>query len=485
MAQAQDRRRAGSMGRAQAASHRHREATPMKLATTLRGCARASIALLALVLAAASPAAAAPGATFGAETFTLENGMQVVVIPNHRAPVVHHSVWYRVGAADEPRGKSGIAHMLEHLMFKGTKQTPNGEFSKIIARNGGTDNAFTSEDYTGYYQNIAADRLELVMKLEADRMVNLAFTENDFLTEREVVLEERRSRIDNRAEALFAEQLKAAQYLSHPYGLPIIGWEHEIRGFTYDDVLHFYRTYYAPNNAILIVAGDVTAEKLRPLAERIYGVIPPHPVPERIRPAEPPQIAARRVTMKDKRVVNPEWMRSYLVPSYHDNDDDQAVAIDVLSNILGGGTARRLYQALVVDRQLATEAGAWYDGTAYDRSRLIVYARPRPGVALDEVGAAVDEVLARVRDADVNADELARAKFGMRANAIYARDSLSSLARIFGAALTAGLTVDDVESWPELVQSVTADQVRIAADAALVAPHSVTGLLMPQSEGAL
>ena len=442
-------------------------------------------ALALLWLALASPAWAAPGATFGAETFTLDNGMQVVVIANHRAPVVHHSVWYRVGAADEPRGKSGIAHMLEHLMFKGTARTPGGEFSKIIARNGGSDNAFTSQDYTGYYQNIAADRLELVMEMEADRMVHLSFSETDFVTERDVVLEERRSRTDNRASALFSEQVNAVQYLAHPYGLPTIGWEHEIRALAYDDALDFYRTYYAPNNAILIVAGDVTADELRPLAERIYGAIPARPVPERLRPAEPPQIAARRVLMDDPRVASPEWMRSYLVASYHDDEDGHAVAIDVLANVLGGGTARRLYQGLVVDRQAATEAGAFYNGIAYDRSRLIVYARPRPGVSNDDVEAAVDEVLTEVRDAGVNADELARAKFGMRADAVYARDNLSSLARIFGVALCAGLTVEDVESWPDLVESVTADQVQAAARAALVPAHSVTGVLVPEAEGAL
>jgi len=442
---------------------------------------RIGLALFAVLLAAlTAPVSAAPGKTFGAETFTLDNGLQVVVIANHRAPVVHHAVWYRVGAADEPPGKSGIAHMLEHLMFKGTQTIAAGEFSKIVARNGGSDNAFTSQDYTGYFQNIAADRLPLVMEMEADRMANLAFGEQDFLTEREVVLEERRSRTDNRAQAQFSEQVGAAQYLSHPYGLPVIGWEHEIRGYTYDDFLSFYRRYYAPNNAILIVAGDITVEALRPLAERTYGTIPAANVPTRVRPAEPPQRAARRVVMHDARVASPEWMRSYLAPSYRTDEDHQAIALDVLSTILGGGVTSRLYQSLVVDQQLATGAGAYYSGGSYDDTRFVVYARPQPGVEPAAVEAAIDAELAKLVADGVTEEELERAKFGIQSLAVYSRDSLSTLARIFGVALTSGASVEDVEGWPELVQAVTADDIVAAARLVLLEKQSVTGLLLPE-----
>ena len=442
---------------------------------------RMGLALAAALLAGlGSPALAAPGKTFGAETFTLDNGLQVVVIANHRAPVVHHAVWYRVGAADEPPGKSGIAHMLEHLMFKGTDTIAAGEFSKIVARNGGSDNAFTSQDYTGYFQNIAVDRLPLVMEMEADRMVNLAFGEQDFLTEREVVLEERRSRTDNRAQAQFSEQVGAAQFLSHPYGLPVIGWEHEIRGYTYDDFLSFYRRYYAPGNAIVIVAGDITAEALRPLAEQTYGKIPAVEVPERVRPAEPPQRAARRVVMRDARVASPEWMRSYLAPSYRTDEDHQAIAIDVMSTILGDGTTSRLYQSLVVDQQLATSAGSYYSGGSYDDTRFVVYARPRPGVDPAAVEAAMDAELARLIADGVTDEELERAKFGIKALAVYSRDSLSTLARIFGVALTSGATVEAIESWPDLVEAVTAEDIAAAARLVLVEKQSVTGLLLPE-----
>jgi zinc protease len=444
---------------------------------------RAALAALVVALAAGGTRAE-PGKTFGAETFTLENGMQVVVIANHRAPVVHHSVWYKVGAADEPPGRSGIAHMLEHMMFKGTETIAAGEFSRIVARNGGRDNAFTSHDYTGYFQSISADRLELVMEMEADRMVNLVFDENDFLTEREVVLEERRSRTDTRASALFAEQLAAVQYLAHPYGTPIIGWEHEIRAFAYADALAFYSSHYAPNNAVLIVAGDITVPELRSLAERTYGAIPARPVPERARPTEPPQLAARRIEMKDPRVASPEWVRSYLAPSYRDDPDGLAVPTDVLVSILGGGTTTRLYQALVVDKELATDAVAYYQGGTYDKTRVTLFVRPRPGVAIEAVEAAVEAELATLIENGVEPDELDRAKFNIHAQAVYARDSLYSLARIFGTALTAGMTVEEVESWPDRVQAVTAEDVLAAAKALLVPEHSATGVLLPDGEEA-
>jgi zinc protease len=438
---------------------------------------------LALALGLTPMAEAAPGKTFGAETFFLGNGMQVVVIANHRAPVVHHAVWYKIGAADEPPRASGIAHMLEHMMFKGTPSVPNGDFSRVIARNGGNDNAFTNHDYTGYFQNIAIDRLTMVMEMEADRMVNLAFEVADFETERDVVLEERRSRTDNRASAQFGEQMSAAQFLSHPYGTPIIGWEHEIRAFSHEDALAFYRRHYAPGNAILIVAGDVTADALRPLAERTYGSIPAQAVAERVRPSEPPQRAARRLVMEDERVAAPEWMRSYLSPSYHDDPDDIAVPLDVLAEVLGGSTTSRLYQSLVVEQQLATNAGAYYQGTTLDRSRFGVYARPAPGVTVEAVEAALDAELARLLADGVGEEELARAKFGIRSLAVYARDSLSSLARIFGVALTVGLTVEQVEAWPDEVQAVTAEDVLAAARAVLHSESSVTGVLLPADDG--
>ena len=354
---------------------------------TVSNSRRSAAAALAAGVLAAAPGLAQPGPTFGSETFMLDNGMQVVVIPNRRAPLVHHAVWYKVGAADEPPGKSGIAHMLEHLMFKGTEAVPDGEFSTIVARNGGNENAFTSQDYTGYFQNIAADRLELVMTLEADRMANLAFDEDDFATERDVVLEERRGRVDNRPGALLAEQATAAQFLAHPYGVPTIGWEHEIRAWEFGDAMAFYRAHY-----------NARQRRARRRGRRHGGgrqrarggdLRPGHaaPVAPRDRPSEPPQRAARRLEMSDPRVTDREWSRSWLAPSYGADPDGRGPAHDVLATTLGGGTTGRLYQALVVDRRIATGAGRWYSGTGRDYGRFAVSVSPRPEVAIARRGS--------------------------------------------------------------------------------------------------
>ena len=345
--------------------------------------------MLALVcLAAAWPGGEVRAGVFDPQTFTLENGMQVVVIPNHRAPVVSHMVWYRAGAADEPPGKSGVAHFLEHLMFKGTEAVPDGEFAKTVARNGGQSNAFTSWDYTGYYQNVATERLELVMRLEADRMINLRLTEADALTERDVILEERRSRTDNNPGALLREQITATLYMNHPYGVPIIGWAHEAGALTRADALDWYRRYYAPNNAILVVAGDVTVEQIRPLAEAHYGVIPRRPVPPRARPVEPTHHAPRQVNLESPRVRQPSWTRNYLAPSYTRGASEHAYPLEVLTEILGGGTTSRLYRALVVDQGLAASAGVSYGPGSVDLSALAVYLSPRPVGRRAEPGQA-------------------------------------------------------------------------------------------------
>ncbi len=443
---------------------------PAKRAPWVAWAAAAAIAL------AAEPSRAV---VFNPETFTLANGMQVVVVPNPRAPVVVHTVWYRTGSADDPVGKSGLAHFLEHLMFKGTTNTPAGEFSKIVARNGGNENAFTSYDHTGYYQKVARDRLELVMRLEADRMVNLEIDDAVVLPERDVVLEERRSRTDNEPGSLLGEHVRRAQYLAHPYGNPVIGWEHEIRALTTEDALAFYRRHYAPNNAILVVAGDITAAELRPLAETTYGTIPRRDIAPRARPQEPPHRASRRVVMRDARVRQAEWNRSYLAPSESAGASEHAYPLQVLAEIVGGGTTSRLYRSLVVERKVAVSAGAWYSDQSLDLSRFGFYASPSPGVDVATVEAALDDEIARLLAVGVTAEEVERIKRRMVAETTYARDSLYRAARSFGGALTSGLTVEDVEAWPDRIAVVTADQVDAAARAVLRPETSVTGILLP------
>ncbi len=436
--------------------------------------------LILAILALALLAAPAQARVFDPETFTLDNGLQVVVIANKRAPIVTHMVWYKVGAADEAPGESGNAHFLEHLMFKGTKTLGPGEFSKIVALNGGRENAFTGQDFTGYYQTVARDRLEIVMRHEADRMTNLVLRDDIVLPERDVVLEERRSRVDNAPGAQLGEMMDAVLYLNHPYRLPVIGWEHEIRALNTETALAFYRRWYAPNNAILIVAGDVTGAEVRALAEKHYGPIPARAVPERRRVAEPPQHAARRVALESAQVRQPSLTLRYLAPSYGSGGGKQAYALQVLEEILDGGATSRLYRSLVVEQGLATSAGANYNPTGLDSGTMSFYVSPRAEVPIERVEAALRAEIARLLEHGVDADEVAKAKKRLSASAVYARDSLSTAPNIFGRALTTGSSVADVEAWPERIEAVTAEDILAAARAVLRDESSVTGLLLPQ-----
>jgi len=422
--------------------------------------------------------AEAPKGVFFPETFTLSNGLQVVVITNRRAPVVLHMMWYKVGAADEPPGKSGIAHFLEHLMFKGTKSLGPGMFSKIVANNGGQENALTSSDYTAYYQNVAKDRLETVMKIEADRMQNLSLSDGEVTAERKVILEERRQRVDNSPRSILWEQANAALYMNHPYRIPVIGWEHEMKGLTTADAMAFYRRWYAPNNAVLVVAGDVTAADVRPLAEKYYGVIPRGDIPARVRPDEPPHRHARRVTYKDSRVNQPNWTRFFIAPSYNRGETKHAYALQVLSEILGSGATSRLYQELVVKQKIAASAGSGYSGSNYDYSNFYVYATPTAGTSWETLEKAVEAEIAKLVESGVTADEVARAKQVLIDRASFARDNLRTGVMSFGVALATGRTAADVEAWPENIAKVTADDINAAARHVLKDTGSVTALLL-------
>ncbi len=420
-------------------------------------------------------------AAWAPETFTLGNGMQVVVIPDHRVPVVTHMVWYRVGAADEPPLKSGIAHFLEHLMFKGTDKIPPGEMSKIVARNGGQDNAFTNNDYTAYFQRVALDRLPLVMELEADRMTGLILTDDVVYPERDVILEERSSRIENNPESILSEQMSAALFKAHAYGIPVIGWAHEIRSLTTQDALDFYHQYYAPNNAILIVAGDITAAQLRPLAEEFYGRIPSVELAPRVRGKEPPGVAPVHIDLRDARVRQASFRRSYLAPSFSTAEQGMAEAIDVLTQLLGVGSTSRFYRVLVVSQARAASAGAWYSGDGLDYGRVGLYASPRAGITLAQIEEAMDGVIADVLENGVTQEEVSRAKSNLIADAVYARDNQQSLAQAYGSGLTTGETMEDVTAFPDRVAEVTVDQVNAAAQLVFNQPGYVTGYLLPEN----
>ncbi|MCX7565612.1 pitrilysin family protein [Sulfitobacter sp. F26169L] len=415
--------------------------------------------------------------------FNLDNGMQVVVVEDHRAPVVQHMLWYRAGSADEPKGSSGVAHFLEHLLFKATDELEAGELSATVAANGGRDNAFTSYDYTAYYQRIAADRLDLMMKMEADRMKNIRLTPENIATERNVIIEERNQRTENNPQALFAEQVSAAQYLNHRYGTPVIGWMHEMEQLDLEDALGFYELYYSPNNTVLVVSGDVTPEEVRTLAEKHYGPIPANPdLPERLRTEEPRQNAERRVIFRDARVAQPYVSRSYLVPERDSGAQETAAALTILAEILGGGSTSYFAEKLQFDTQTVTYSTAWYSGVSLDDTTFRMIIVPSDGVTLSEGEAALDQAIADFLEKGVDAEQLERIKLQIRAAEIYAQDNVDGIANRYGRALTSGLTIEDVQAWPEILDAVTAEDIMKAASL-LRREASVTGWLMrPEGE---
>lgn len=443
----------------------------------------ARILSLLVAMGLAGAQAQAEGINDSVTSFELDNGMQVVVIEDHRAPVLQHMVWYRAGSADEPVGASGVAHFLEHLLFKATDTMEAGEFSATVAANGGHDNAFTSYDYTAYFQRVAADRLELMMKMESDRMVNIRLTPENIATERDVILEERNMRVENNPRALFGEQMNAVQYHNHRYGVPIIGWKHEMEELSLEDALDFYGTYYSPNNAILVVSGDVEPDEVRKLAETYYGVIPANPdLPERIRSQEPPQTAARRMTFKDARVAQPYISRSYLAPERDSGAQEKSAALVLLSEILGGGTTSYLTEKLQFDRNIAVFSAAYYGGTSLDDTTFDLLLVPSDGVSLEEGEQALDEALLEFFRTGVDEEHLNRIKMQLRASEVYARDNVDGIANRYGRALATGLTVADEQAWPEILQAVTADEIMAVAREVLRPEASVTGWLMRDDE---
>src|ERR1044071_250137 len=339
--------------------------------------------------------------------FALTNGMQVLVIPDHRAPVATQMVWFRVGAVDDPPGISGLAHFFEHMMFRGTKAVPDDGFSLTIAKKGGETNAFTDHDYTAFYEQIAKDRLPLAMKLEADRLANLDLSDSHVGPERDVVLEERRMRVENEPQALMGEQMRAALHLSHPYGRPVIGWSDEVRRIDRVSAQDFYDHHYSPNNAILVIAGDVTAEEVRKMAQDAYGKAAARGLVPRAEFTEPPRLAETRMTITPADARVPIFHRIYRVPSYAQGRPGQAEGLETYAQLLGGDQTSILYRVLVEQKKLATDAGANYNGYVRDAGEFSVYAVPRPGVSLDALEKAMDQVLsvstlALPRDTDLN-----------------------------------------------------------------------------------
>jgi zinc protease len=442
------------------------------------------LAILLAIVAGAGAGAFAQNATTSKPpaSFTLNNGLQVLVIPDHRTPVVTQMIWYKVGSADETPGKSGLAHFLEHLMFKGTAKHPAGEFSQTVLKIGGNENAFTSYDYTGYFQRVPREHLPLMMEFEADRMTGLILKDENVLPERDVVLEEFNMRVANNPDARLTEQIMAALYLNHSYGRPVIGWHQEIEKLDREDALAFYKRFYAPNNATLIIAGDVEANEVQPLVEKYYAGIPAQPaIPaKRVRPQEPTPAAPRTVTLSDPRVEQTNIRRYYLVPSSATAALGESAALDVLAQLMGSGANSYLYRSLVIDKQLAISAGAGYQGTSLDPTQFQISASPKPGVEFLQVEQAIDAVIADLAQNPPRAEDLERVKTQLIAEAVYAQDNQATMARWYGGALTSGLSIEDIRSWPDRIRAVTAEQVRDAAQKWLDKKRSVTGYLIKE-----
>jgi zinc protease len=415
----------------------------------------------------------------------LANGLQVITIPDHRVPVVTHMLWYRVGSADEALGKSGIAHFLEHLMFKGTERTPRDVFSRAVTAVGGNENAFTSYDYTGYYQRVARERLPAMMDFESDRMTGLVLTDEIVAPEREVVLEERRSRTDNEPTARLSERMSAALWgETHPYGIPIIGWEREIRQLNREDAFAFYRLHYAPNNAILVVAGDVTPDEVMTLAEATYGRKAANPaITRRTRPPGPEPATRRYVRLAEPRVAQAATTQTLVVPSYATAKPGEAEALEVLAQVLGASPNGPLYRALVTEQGIAVSAGAFYSGSALGQGRFGVYGSPRPGVPLEKIEEALNEVMGRLGRDGFTEAEVMRARTRLVAESVFSQDSQASMARMYGAALTCGSTVEDIQDWANRIRRVTLDDVNRATATAFRLDRMVVGQLVREDRG--
>lgn len=415
-----------------------------------------------------------------AETFTLANGLQAIVLPSRRAPIVTQVVVYKVGSADEIFGHTGAAHFLEHMMFKGTDRVPAGEFSRIVSRNGGRDNAYTTFDSTGYHQTVAPERLELVMRMEADRMTGVRITEREIVPERQVILEERRMRTDNVPSALLDEAVREQLYGRHkPYAMPVIGYPDDIKKLGVNDLAAFYRRHYAPNNAILIVAGDTTTEAVRKLAEKYYGPIANRRVEPRRRPSHGGTDLPQKVIRADARVVEPRWSRLWLAPSYRVGETRHAYALQVLARLFGGSETSRLWRALVVDGKVGLSAWASYSPSSLGLTSFSIGVHPAPARRMADVEAAVADEMKRLLDGGVTAAEVERAQNQLLAGAIYAQDSQASGPRLYGTALSTGSTVADVDAWPQRIAAVTAAEVQAAAQHVWREDGAVTALLTP------
>lgn len=407
---------------------------------------------------------------FHPQTAMLSNGMQVVVLPQQRTPAIMHMVWYKVGSADDPFGKSGLAHFLEHLMFKGTAQNPEGAYSSTVARLGGENNAFTSYDFTAYYAKVGVEHLKTIMALEADRMANLGFNTHEVKTENSVIIKERGQRVDDDIMGRFAEQVQAAQFLPHPYGRPVIGWPDEMSGFTLADAQNFYRTWYAPNNAILVISGDTTLKQVLPLAQKTFGKIAAKKIPARTWAALPPKLGNINLQLKHQDVQQAVWQQHYIVPSATPQTILQSDALMVLADILGNGRTGLLNQVLVKQLKLASSAEAYYGATSLGPAGFSVVVVPQQGISQQHIEQAVAKILHTQLLPHITKESVAKSTTRLDLAAVFARDSLAGPAMQVGQALAQGLDLKTIEAWPARMKNVAVKDVQQAAKLLLSTP---------------
>ena len=424
------------------------------------------------------------GNTMDIQEAKLANGMKVVVVPDHRSPVVTHSVWYKVGAVDELEGHTGLAHMLEHLMFKGTKKYPAGEMDKIVQRNGGQQNAFTSYEMTAYHQTIAAEKLPLMMEIEADRMEGLVLSDKVFQPERKVVSEERKWRLESQPAPGFYERLQRARFQTSPFGRPVIGYRKDIEAYTFNAALDWYKLHYAPNNATLLIVGDTDLKQVLPLAEKYYGAQTPRDTPARKVSIEPLHKGEVRLVEVNKDVQVPSYARWFRAPSIfvgiagEKGNMKDAMALWALAEVLGGSDVARLYQELVVKQGIADGASAGYDAVGGSESDLNVGVSPRAGVTMDKIDAAVAKVVEDVKKNGVTEAELKRAKTSLLASEIYSRDDADNIMYRLGSWIIAGGDAKDFDSWQPVLKALTVDEVNAAARKYLDNAQSTLGILV-------
>lgn len=412
--------------------------------------------------------------------FDLPNGLRLIVKEDHRAPTVVHQVWYRAGSMDEAPGTTGVAHVLEHMMFKGTRRLGPEEFSRLVAEAGGRENAFTSTDYTAYHQQVHRDRLPLMMRLEADRMVDLVIRPEEFAREIKVVMEERRWSYEDQPRSLVHENLLATAFAAHPYKWPVIGWMQDLQNMTWRDASAWYRQWYAPNNATVVVVGDVEPERVFAWARRYYGALARKAIPTRKILSEPAQRGMKRVIVKATAEL-PYVRLAYKAPALRDPANEwEPFAISLLVELLGGGDAARLNQILVREKRLATSAGAEYDMISRGPGMVFLYAAAAQGRSGSELETNLREIVARIAAEGVSPEELERAKVQQVAQTIYKRDSFFAQALELGMLESSGLSFRDAERIPERLKAITNEQVRAAAAKYLIDDGLTVALLDPQ-----